>query len=491
MENRYNLIDEAWIPMTNVGPVSLRQIFSEPRFIALSGNSVQKITLTKLLLAICQAACTPGSNEEWRELGPQGLASKCLSYLEQWHDQFYLYGTQPFLQMPSIATAELKSYGTVLPEIATGNTTVLNYGQVEHTLTDGDKAILLVGLMSFALGGKKTDNSVILSPAYVGKRNDKGKPSTSKPGPAVAHMGLLHNTLQGKTLWQTLWLNLLTHQQINQCRGYSQGIGTPPWELMPTGEDCAVARLLKMTLMGRLLPLCRFCLLTSAGLHYSEGISHPNYKEGVNDPSVAVSYSGKEPKVLWTNPEKRPWRELTALLGFFAPEQEQDFDCMQLSSGVQRAIESVETFAIWSGGLRVSNNAGEQYVSGSDDLVESAVWLRSSMLGEFWFSQLQQEMSALDELAKGLYGRVLAYFSSQLVDGARPAAKAVHLLWQLCEYDFQSLLSQCTQAQARQELRQRFAGYVQQAYDHYCPRETARQLDTWTRYSPNFYKYLQ
>lgn len=495
MENRFNLIDEPWIPVADAGRVSLRQIFSESEYRALGGNPVQKIALMKLLLAIAQAAVTPVDDQEWRVLDAQALANHCLDYLERWRDRFYLYGERPFLQMPTIKSAALQSYGAVLPEVATGNTTVLTQGQVERPLTDADKAVLLVALMGFALGGKKTDNSVTLSTGYAGKRNDKGKPSTGKPGPAVAHMGLLHSLLQGPSLWQSLWLNLLTHQQIEQCRRYPAGLGIPPWERMPEGEDCPVARQLKTSLFGRLVPLCRFCLLTDEGLHYSEGLAHDNYKEGISDPTVAVNWSAKEPKALWTNPEKRPWRELTALLSFLSQQQSQGFECLQLTAGVGRAIKAVEAFGIWSGGLRVSSNAGEQYASGNDDFVESLVWLYSNELGTFWFAQLQVEMSALDELAKALYGRVVAYFKALLVDGAELAGQATQLFWQLCERDFQRLLDSCEQdeysAVIRQQLRRRFATYASQAYDHYCPKDTARQLDAWARCRPNLHKYLQ
>lgn len=495
MDQHFNLIDEPWIPVADKGRVSLRQVFSEPDYRALGGNPVEKIALMKLLLAIAQAAATPEDDDAWRAMGADGMARQCIGYLDKWHDRFDLYGARPFLQMPAIAAAELKSYGTVLPEVATGNTTVLNHGQVERLLTDAEKAVLLVCLMGFALGGKKTDNSIILSPGYEGKRNDKGKPSTSKPGPSVAHMGLLHTLLQGDSLWQSLWLNLLTRERIEQSLRYPAGVGTVPWEQMPAGEDDAVARQLTQSLVGRLVPLCRFCLLAEDGLHYSEGIAHPNYKEGVCDPTVAVNWSGKEPKALWVNPEKRPWRELTALLGFLAQQQGAGFQCLQLAASVERASKGIEAFAIWSGGLRVSSNAGEQYASGTDDFVESVIWLQSTALGDLWFAQLQAEMAALDELAKGLYGRVLAYFKSQLVDGVELAAQATHLFWQLCERDFQSLLHACdpdvANVATRHRLRRRFADYAQQAYDRYCPKDTARQLDAWARCRPNHSKYLQ
>lgn len=495
MDKHFNLIDEPWIPITDIGRVSLHQLFTDSTCRALGGNPVEKIALMKLLLAIAQAAATPEDEDAWRALGAQGLADMCLTYLDRWHDRFDLYGDMPFLQMPAIAAAEIKSYGTVLPEVATGNTTLLNSGQVERALTDAEKAVLLVSQMGFALGGKKTDNKVVLTPGYPGKSNDKGKPSTGKPGPAVAHMGLLHSLLQGENLQQSLWLNLLTREQLDQSHRFPKGIGVAPWQQMPAGEDDSIARDLKQSLMGRLVPVCRFCLLTGDGLHYSEGVAHPSHKEGAWDPSVAVNQSGKDNKALWVNPEKRPWRELTALLGFIAQQQGTGFDCLHLVAGIGRACETVNVFAIWSGGLRVSSNAGEQYVSGTDDFVESVTWMHSAALNKLWFDQLRTEMNLLDELAKNLYGRVLGYFKTQLVDGGDLAAQATQQFWQLCERDFQRLLDHCGQGEAhvaaRHQLRRLFAGYAQQAYDHYCPKDTARQLDAWARCRPNHSKYLQ
>ncbi|NNM51055.1 MAG: type I-E CRISPR-associated protein Cse1/CasA [Pseudomonadales bacterium] len=494
MQNCFNLVDEPWIPIVDIGRVSLRQIFSNPQYRGLGGHPVQKIALMKLLLAIAQAAVTPRDDVDWRELGVGGLAQHCLTYLEQWRERFFLYGEHPFLQMPAIAAASIQSFGAVLPEVSTGNTTVLNQTQVQRSLDDSEKAVLIVVLMAFALAGKKTDNSIVLSPGYVGKRNDKGKPSSSKPGPAVAHMGLLHSFLLGGSLLESLWLNLFTTRQIASAAIFPEGMGIPPWEVMPAGEDCPVARTLKNSLQGRLLPICRFCLLTDKGLHYSEGLAHAGYKEGMADPSVAVNYAGKEPKALWVDPEKRPWRELTSLLGFFEQQGSQGFQSLQINTCLNRARDVTEAFAIWSGGLRVSSNAGEQYASGSDDFVESQIWLDSHQLGQIWFAQLRSEMTALDKLARNLYGHVAAFFKDQKLEGADFAAQATHLFWQLCERSFQELVNNCDngeeQSLQRQHLRRKFAAYIHQAYDRYCPNETARQLVAWAKCRPNNNQYL-
>lgn len=173
--------------------------------------------------------------------------------------------------MPVVEAAEVKSFGTVMADVATGNTTCLTQYHAEKPLQDSQKALLLLTQMSFAFGGKKTDNKVVLTPGYAGKTNAKGKPATGKPGTAVGFMGLLHSFAVGSTLHQTLWLNLLSYKDIHEIGLFTNGIGSAPWERMPEGEDCETAKALKNSVMGRLIPLCRFCLLTDNGLHFTEG----------------------------------------------------------------------------------------------------------------------------------------------------------------------------------------------------------------------------
>jgi len=490
MENRFNLIDEPWIPIVDEGLVSLRQLFSSPHYRALGGNPVQKIALTKLLLAIAQAACTPASDEEWGKLDEEKLANKCLSYLDQWHDRFWLYGERPFLQMPAISAAAIQPTGAVSVDIATGNTTVLLGSQIQRQLSDAELAVLVVELMGFGMGGKKADNSVVLSAGYMGKTNAKGKPGTARPGPSVGFMGLLHSMLNGSSILQTLWLNLFSRETVEGLSMYPGGIGVPPWESMPVGEACPIAVGLQQSLMGRLVPISRFCLLTDTGLHYSEGIAHPGYKEGVVDPTVSVNYQGKDPKVIWTDPEKRPWRYLTSFLGFISQNRSTGFECYQLKFGLTRVRPYLESITIWSGGLRVSSNAGEQYVSGSDDFVESVTNLDCAWLNEIWYEQFSTEIELLDSLARTLYGATLGYFSAQKVDGAKHAALACNLFWQLGERQAQVLIDACADPQQAKAERRQFVALAHRAFDSFCPRDTSRQLDAWAKCRPSFNNYL-
>ncbi|MDR3342770.1 MAG: type I-E CRISPR-associated protein Cse1/CasA [Treponema sp.] len=491
-ENQFNLVDEPWIPITGMGQVSLGRIFQDPSLQSVGGTPVQKIVLLKLLLAICQAAYTPKDDDAWNALGPEGLAKKTLAYLETHRDCFWLYGEKPFLQVPAIAVAAKQSFGAVIPDKATGNTTVLTQTQREQTLSDAEKAVLVVQLMSFALGGKKTDNSVVLSPGYQEKYNAKGKPSTGKPGSSIGFLGYLHNFLFGTTLMETLWLNILTTENIGQLKIYPEGLGPIPWETPPGGEDDAVARGLKNSIMGRLVPFSRFLLLAEDGIHYSGGILHPGHQSGMTDPSVASDASGKDIKVLWTDPAKRPWRSLTSLLGFLQNENKDHyFDCPYIRLGMSRGRKRLPVIGLWSAGLRVSSNAGEQYVSGTDDYVESEIFFESAAFGDWLYINLKNEMNILDELSRILYGRIMGYCKELKIDGKPFAEKASELFWQLCERKFQALVDACgiPDGKEAEKIRPYFLHCVRNVYETYCPRDTARQLQVWAANYPNLNRF--
>ena len=486
--NRFNLVDEKWIPIANQGLACLADIFSQKHFTALGGNPIEKIALTKLLLAIAQAAYTPDDDEDWKHLGTIGMTNKSLAYLKEKRDCFWLYGAKPFLQMPAIVKAAKQSFGAVSVSIATGNTTVLLQSQIEQNMTDAEKALLIVVLGNFALGGKKTDNSVVLSSRYTGKSNNKGKPSTGKPASAMGFKGFLHSFLVGSTILESLWLNLLTKQQIISTPHFTNGVGIAPWEEMPLGEDCTKARELKTTYLGRLVPICRFTLLTDDGLHYSEGISYQGYRTGGFDLSTGVDFSGTKPRALWVDTEKRPWRQITSLLAFLANEKS-IFDCYQLRFGLSRSRIALDKVGVWSGGLKIRSNAGEQYASGTDDFVESEFFLETSWLGETWFLQLKAEMAIIEELAKNVYGCTMGFYKQQLAEGKDHASKATNLFWQLAEYHFQALINACGNNTA-ETMRPIFAQIALKAYNAYCPKDTARQLDAWAASHPRLGKYF-
>jgi CRISPR system Cascade subunit CasA len=282
----------------------------------------------------------------------------------------------------------------------------------------------------------------------------------------------------------------LTKDNIKDVRIYPAGLGTAPWEEMPTGEDDEIAQGLQNSLMGRLVPLSRFVLLADDGIHYTEGVAHKSHLEGVFDPSVAICRTeakGKQTvRALWTDTTKRPWRNLIALLAFLGEDKSQ-FNCLYIQYCLGRGKNSTPKIGLWSGGLRLSSNAGEQYVSGTDDYVESEIIFNSVFFEKNAYMYLKSTMDYLDDISRILYGTVTGYYKELNVDGKEFAKKSTETFWQLCERKFSALLKACEDktGKSSESMKPEFAKIVTTVYEEYCPRESARQIDAWAKHYPH------
>ena len=518
MQNRFNLIDEPWIPAIGKGFASLGDLFSDPHIPALGGNPVQKIALTKLMLAIGQAACTPETTEELEQLAPETFRKACRAYLEEKRDRFWLFGDKPFLQMPAVRRLieerrqlELKAAPTApakkkeaaekqaeenalprpigtgfYPDLPAENNTILSQFQMLETTDPAEMALFVVTLMNFAFGGKRIEKNLApLSQGFTGKS------ISAKPGPSIGnYAGYLHSFLTGPTLCETLLLNLLSQEQIRDNPYWKSGLGTPPWEQMPEGEDCPAANNLKNSYMATLLSLSRFVLLDGEGIYYVEGLQYPSHKEGWREPGMTINDQEKQPKVVWVDPEKRPWRELTSMLAFLESSANKGFDCQFISYGLTRATQKHPQFGIWSGGLRVSANSGDQSVKQDNDFVESLFLFRSSEIGKPWYDRFKLEMEHLDQLSKRVYAATRSYFAKQNMDGGDLASNASGLFWQLCERRFPELVDACYETDKLPAIRKASEAIALQSYDAFCPKESARQIDAWAECRPNFAKHF-
>lgn len=478
-DKKFNLIDEQWIPIQGRGLFSLRDIFSEPSLRRVGGNPIQKTAIFKLLCAIAQAAWTPKTEEEWRQSTVEDFCRKCLTYLEKWHEKFWLYGDEPFLQFPEVKDVKVASFAALNLEKASGNTTVLTQIQLQSELSEADKAVLLVTLMGFATGGKKVDNSKILTPGY------KGKSKSGKAGSSLGFKGYLHSYVQTSSVASTLWLNLFSEESLSKLPCYPEGVGTAPWEKMLAGEDCDVARKLKDSLMGRLVPLCRFCLLSDAGMHYTEGIAHDGYQAGRFDPTQSVARQKNDFKTLWADPDKKPWRSLTSILSFLGIQDASRFVCSQVEMGMSRARDFFESVELWSGGVRVTSNAGEQYLTGSDDFVESQFEFSPQDVGEQFFVNFSASVDQLDHLAKQLYSSVLGYFETMGTEGKTMAERATSKFWEIAGLHAQELIDSCFPGENPESVRNFFRATMRNTYNESCPHFTPRQLQAWAENQPN------
>ena len=479
MKNGFNLIESPWIPVENKGLHGLRDVLTNKDFTKLHCRVLDKISILKLMLAIGQSAFTPKDDDEWFNVGLDGFIEKVNAYLSKYFDKFYLYGNEPFLQYACLdhLLKDKKSYGNFIPNIAVGNTSVVTQWQVERTLSDAEKAQLLVRLMAMSFSGKKVDNSVILTPQY------KEKSKSGKAGPGIGFKGFLHSFYIGDSIAETVYYNLLTHKDIASLPMFNHGVGVAPWEKMPLGEDDDIARDLKGSLMGRLVPLSRFCFLHEDGIKLTEGIAHLTYKDGIYDPSVCVIDNGKEPKAVWADPEKKPWRQLDSLLSFLGNSSANG--CVQLKLPLGRIQRLNKCFGVWTGGIKLTANSGEQYLTGSDDEVQSEVLLpEPTCQGEFWFVEFCKVITKLNDKADILRKSVKRYLDEFSIKNDGILEQVSMDYWQYVDKFSQEIVTNCYMENMSEvdNLMKKCLRFSYDVFDKYCPCDTPRQMKAWAKH---------
>ena len=140
--------------------------------------------------------------------------------------------------------------------------------------------------------------------------------------------------------------------------------------------------------------------------------------------------------------------------------------------------------------MRVSSNAGEQYLTGRDDVVESEVRIPLSAMGDLMFTAFSGAMEKLEKLASLLYGAVGAYHSAMKITDKDIVAESVGHFWQLAEHTVHELLDACDPhhegwtEDILPALMSRYRVMILSVYDEACPHDTARQFETWVRNRP-------
>ena len=101
-------------------------------------------------------------------------------------------------------------------------------------------------------------------------------------------------------------------------------------------------------------------------------------------------------------------------------------------------------------------------------------------------------MEKLENMAKAIYGATFGYFKQQKADGKKQAAMATNLFWQLCERKFQDLVNACGDVTGQESsgMRWIFIDYANRAYNAFCPRQTARQMEAWAANRLNLGRFL-
>ena len=510
---RFNLVDEPWIDVAGHPRQSLRQFFTGGGgFRNFGGNAVDKMAMLRFMLALAHAAVEVPDDAAWRALTLEVLAQKILAYLDTWHDVFDLFGEKPFLQFPQLREKAKKdkilSYSAFRPGISDNKALLTNWDFFCEIRTE-DLPLMLLRGCGFGLGGGRYDNTIVLSPGYKAKLNDKGdKGRCGVPGALIGQKGYLHSYLRGETLLKTIKLNMLTLEDVGEMKVF-RGMGRPAWENMPDGEDSPRAREYRKSYQGTLLPLDKFYLLLPEDekIILTDGIAYPKDPSELVDPALTVL---KEKEAVWAKNELRPWRELTSIFSFIQAAKKMRPPFF-LSCGI-RKLPREELVHVWTAGLQVSTNSGKQFISGSDDYIESDFSLFNSNISEYGYDRFVNTMKKLDEYAKILWECVKSYFNEMTgansnkgkVDtGKTPQRKvsgniktiadhAVTVFWEIAEKDAQLIIDtvfaeDIPDCEAPPELLKKWRRLVEEQYSRSCPHETARQLLAWSKCRPTIW----
>ena len=490
-ELRFNLVNENWIPIVGKSRVSLMDVFSDDSICDIDGTAIEKIALTKLLIAVAQASVTVKDKTDWKEMGASGLAACARTYLETNRDCFWLYGDRPFLQMPSIAKLKDEDpnfktkpvYYYHQPSADPDNDTMLFGSQGKADGTDAERAVFLVTLMNYAFGGKGVSSKVPLMEG-IEKKSAQSAPSLGNIG------GFLQVCLKGSSLQETVWLNFFTEEDKRKLHVEAMD-ARPPWEKMPEGETDDRANEIKDSLYAWLVALARFVYLPEdGGMYYIDGINYPKAQDrGAFGEPFFVASSKKG--AMLVDPAEKPWRNLTAFLRavYEGDNPENGYVCQLLSLFLLRAIDTVDALSIWAGGLKVSSKSGEQYVKQADDFVDSEFSFESSVLGEDFYQVLKETMKHLDQIAKDLQVSVSQYYKDMKVlsekasykECAAKTKEAVRRFWESAEGCYDKLIKVCEdrdEDKLRDFIREMNLK-AKSVYDDICPHASARQMYAW------------
>ena len=353
MRLNMNLVTDCWIPVVttegNREDANLTQIFTQgEKYADLAVRPHERVALMRFLICIAQAALNgPVDKNDW-QCTPKKLPEAARKYLEKWNKEevFELFHPEkPFLQIAELELIQKdkkalkrksKEYEddessglTPLSKMdfamASGNTTTLfdHYGGIEsgRIIDEHTVPISLLTFLNFSPGG-------LMSASKWGTFIDEGKSKKGVPTKGKTQgkdapcsiRSMLHTFIRGRTLNNTICLNILTKDTVR--RHYGKDIwGRPIWEQMPKNpEDFVAVDNATKTYLGRLVPLSRWIKIVSVkdGMIWSGGrFVFPNIEDDFpREPSssIKLNYNKTERILVTAETGKAIWRELYGLL---------------------------------------------------------------------------------------------------------------------------------------------------------------------------------
>ena len=323
-----NVAFDPWIPVVTTTGVrtlaSLCSVLTEgEKYADLAVRPHERVSLMRLFLCVAHAALDgPKDYDEWEQV-PRKLPDAAKIYLENWKDSFELFHpTKPWLQFSAISkeesavsslddTADWTPVSKLNFTLATGNTSTLfdhdGMNECRSTATE-DTILSMVSCQCFSPGG------LIAQVYWAGKKTSK----SSKDGPCIPS-SMIHTSIRGNNLIETIWLNLVTNEDLSRHYPNHQ-LGKPVWELMPTSlDDEKSVQNATSTYVGRLVPLTRLIRLHRDGerMLFGDGLQYPSFADGFPPEATAtvvIKRTDDTHALLSYRPAKAFWRELGALV---------------------------------------------------------------------------------------------------------------------------------------------------------------------------------
>lgn len=501
--NTYNLIDEPWIPVLMRDganrTVSLGEIFAdtEGAIADLALNPYERVAVFRLLLCIAQAALGPdrlADESAWLD-AKDAVGPFSLDYLDRWHDHFYLYGKNAFLQPDDVKPANDKANGNemvfnsdinkiCLARAAGNNSTLFDHEAADprRTMSNSMRVVNLLVFQSFSPGGRFSQC------IWDGMASPRNGSAFSAP---CRENDILFSILTGTNLLETVWFNLLTTDLLSSSK---IELGIPVWE--SPGMSRACLEDMAWTFLGHLLPFSRIVKMFPQrnGVIMGEAIVYPTLNPdkkapdkrpfGWREPMATVKPNGDDPPTyVSANPARMPWRDLASLLNVHGTKN--------VSSALAlRHLDSLpdeEEFILWTGGL-CTDQAKDV------DSVEWRVRLSASTTSQM--QCYQQAIDQADRQSTALYLACKSYaLTMKTPDATKPIKKnkeneLVHPLSQPAERIYWDLLAQpenqrlVLDVEAENYLdnwkkaARKAAG---EAYSRACPAMNARQMEAFAR----------
>lgn len=481
MADSFSLVTDPWIKVESSSRLSLQDFFSAEEPPVLGGTPAERFLAFRLLLAITQAAAAPQDSSDLEELTADELKAKVLEYLADHVTCFDLYDPEhPFLQYPQVVSEDkFIPTGDLCFGVCTGNATLLFDGNKTKPLEAADEVYLLLQVLILGLSGKKPDAKIVLAPGLSKKASSPASPSLGR--------GWLHSMPIGENIFETLRLNLISEEELGEdLFGYlSNGLGVAPWEKKPESEIGPEAEAYAASLFGRLIPLSRFCHIVNGQMHMTSGIAYPTIEHGASDPSVSVRLvdKGKKFSAVYADTSRRPWRQVNALFGF-ADSQE---GCRILKL---RAADD-GFCGVWCFGIKISEQAGEQYFSGADGYVEEFYRLDENLEESGFNNRYLHSLKEVDQISKTLYVCVSKYYNEMKAAdiGKKMAISAQQSFWSACDPYGSAFVKACSDGTVSQFVSS-FAKFAEEAYENVCPKARSRQLMAYIKCRPVLWKWM-